>query len=146
MLELITLFVYLISLSIHFYLLVRVQTNPIYNFGFTNSWANLISWIRMDIYGQESNFLMIFKRRAPFWEYQIKRMYLQYFGWNFLGKPGLNTFFHNFYLTCIPLILGITGFIYNLIKKFKVWIFNSTVFTDRCEIFQGKSYKSLSKL
>ncbi|MEJ2105109.1 MAG: hypothetical protein P8X47_11105, partial [Ignavibacteriaceae bacterium] len=47
---------------------------------------------------------------------------LRYFSWNFLGTQNDGTLFSQIYFTYLPLLLGIIGFIYSLIKKFKVWI------------------------
>ncbi len=85
------------------------------------NFSQLVAWIDMKRYG-ESNFSIIFNRRAPFWSYQINHMYLRYFGWNFLGTQGSGTIFNQIYFSFIPLLLGITGFIYSLFKKFKTWI------------------------
>jgi len=119
---------YLVGQSLHLYLLFRSQVHPPLDVGFTNTFGKLIPWIRMEMYGQESNLSLLFNRRAPLWDYQLKYMYLRYFGWNFLGKEGLATFFHQSYLSIAPLILGCFGFIYSLLKRAKVWVLISIVF------------------
>ena len=116
--------VYLLSLSLHFYLIIRGQLYPPLDTGNVHSFSNLISWIRMEIWGSESNFLLLFNRRAPLWDYQINFMYIRYFGWNFWGKEGLTIF------SIIPFVLGCIGFVFSIVKKFKAWliIFLSYVF------------------
>ncbi|MGD1007972.1 MAG: DUF2723 domain-containing protein [Ignavibacteriaceae bacterium] len=112
------------GLSIHIFLLVRSMQTPPFRMDDIKSFRDLISWINMVRYG-ESNLSMIFQRRAPFWDYQIKFMYLRYFGWNFLGtnSQGILRYF-----VFLPFILGIAGFIYSFIKKIKVWTLISIIF------------------
>jgi len=112
---------YLMGQSLHLYLLFRAQVHPPLDDGYTDTISKLITWITMEQYGQESNLILLFKRRAPLWNYQIKYMYLRYFGWNFLGKDGLATFYHLSYLSIIPFILGCIGFTYSLLKRTRVW-------------------------
>lgn len=113
---------YLVAQSLHLYLLFRSQLHSPLDVGFTNTLGKLIPWITMKQYGKESNFLLLLNRRAPLWDYQIKHMYLRYFGWNFLGKEGLTNFFHQSYLTVVPLILALIGFIYCLLKRARLWL------------------------
>ncbi len=105
------------GLFLHLFLLIRSMQSPPFRMDDIKSFKDLISWIKMSRYG-ESNFSIIFHRRAPFWDYQMKFMYLRYFGWNFLGTNGQSALG---YFAFFPLILGIAGFIYSLIKKIKVW-------------------------
>jgi hypothetical protein len=119
---------YFMGQSLHLYLLFRAQVHPPLDDGYTVTWTKLISWIKMEQYGQESNLFLLFNRRAPLWEYQIKYMYLRYFGWNFLGKGGLATFFYLSYLSIVPFILGCIGFIYSLLKRARVWALIFIVF------------------
>jgi len=112
----------IVSFSIHLYILLRAQFNPPLEMADAQSFDGLLSWITMRRVSNESNFLNIFNRRAPLWNYQIKFMYLRYFGWNFIGKgiPGaIFTFTPPF---GIPLILGFAGFVYSSFKHFKSWI------------------------
>ena len=84
---------YFIGQSLHLYLLFRAQVHPPLDGGYTDTISKLIPWITMEQYGEKSNLELLFNRRAPLWNYQINYMYLRYFGWNFLGKEGLATFF-----------------------------------------------------
>ncbi len=119
---------YLLGQSLHFYLLFRAQVHPPLDDGYTDTWTKLISWIKMEQYGHESNLFLLFNRRAPLWDYQINYMYLRYFGWNFLGKEGLATFFHLSYLSIVPFIIGCIGFIYSILKRARVWALILIVF------------------
>jgi hypothetical protein len=118
---------YLLGVSFNLFLLIRSPMNPAYAMDNIQNFAGLMNWINMKQYG-ESNFSIIFDRRAPFWDYQVNHMYLRYFGWNFLGMQGEGTIFYKLYLSFLPLLLGAAGFIYTLIKHFKIWILIFTAF------------------
>lgn len=119
---------YFMGQSLHLYLLFRSQVRPLLDGGYTYNWSSLMSWIKMEQYGEESNFLLMFNRRAPLWDYQIKYMYLRYFGWNFLGKEGLTILFHPPYLSIVSFVLGCIGFIYSLLKRARIWMLIFIVF------------------
>jgi hypothetical protein len=112
------------GLSIHLFLLIRSMQAPPFRMDDIKTFRDLICWINMKRYG-ESNFSMIFQRRAPFWNYQIKFMYLRYFASNFPCTNGGSTLGC---LTILPFILGATGFIYSLIRKIKVWTLITIIF------------------
>ena len=112
---------YLLGFSLNLFPLIRSQSHPPFSMDDIQNFSQLYAWIDMKRYG-ESNFSMIFNRRAPFWSYQVDHMYLRYFGWNFSGTQGNGTIFNQIYFSFIPLLLGIIGFIYSFIKKFKLWI------------------------
>ena len=112
---------YLLGFSVNLYLLFRSPMYPAFAMDSIQNLSQLLGWINMKRIG-ESNFSILFDRRAPFWDYQINHMYLRYFGWNFLGTQGGETVFSRIYLSFIPLLLGLTGFIYSLIKRLKLWV------------------------
>ena len=112
---------YFLGFSLNLFPLIRSQSYPPFSMDNIQNFSQLYAWIDMKRYG-ESNFSILFNRRAPFWSYQVDHMYLRYFGWNFSGTQGNGTIFNQIYFSFIPLLLGITGFIYSLVKKFKVWI------------------------
>ena len=118
---------YLLGFSLNIFPLIRSQSHPPFSMDDIQNFSQLYAWIDMKRYG-DSNFSMIFNRRAPFWSYQVDHMYLRYFGWNFLGTNGNGTIFNQIYFSFIPLLLGIIGFIYSLIKKFKLWILIIIIF------------------
>ncbi len=118
---------YLLGSSLNLYLLVRSPMFPAYTMDDVRNFGALADWITMKRYG-ESNLSILFNRRAPFWDYQVNHMYLRYFGWNFMGTQGEGSIFNQLYLSFIPLLLGITGFFYSLVKKFKTWVLLFTLF------------------
>ena len=116
------LIIYFVAVSLHLYLFTRAQLHPVIDIGNTGTFEDLYSWINMRRISQQSNFLLLFDRRAPLWDYQIKHMYLRYFAWNFIGKNGTLIFW------MIPFLLGVFGFFYSMIKKFRTWILIFIIF------------------
>jgi hypothetical protein len=105
-----------IGISLHMYLMIRGSVHPAVDHGFVYSWNDLVSWIRMDRFG-EANIPMLFHRRAPLWAYQIKHMYLRYFGWNFIGKNYTDSAILAKCIASIPLVVSCWGIIYTFAKK-----------------------------
>ena len=53
-----------------------------------------------------------------FWNYQVNKMYVRYFLWNFVGKDAATDQF-NFKFLAIPLILGLIGAWYHFVRDWK---------------------------
>ncbi len=118
---------YVLGLSLNLFILIRSPQHPPVSMDDVRNFSQLFDWINMSRYGQ-SNFSNIFNRMAPFWSYQVNFMYLRYFWWNFIGSNGSGSIFNSTYLSYMPLLLGLAGFIYSLIKRFKIWIFIFSAF------------------
>jgi Protein O-mannosyl-transferase TMEM260-like len=118
---LILIVMYLAGFSFNLYLLIRSPMHPAFAMDDVQNLSQLYAWIDMKRFG-ESNFSNIFNRKGPFWGYQVNHMYMRYLGWNFWGMQGEGTVFNQFYLSFIPLVLGIIGFLIILIRKFKLWV------------------------
>lgn len=116
--------------STYFMISIRSAMDPLINENDPSS-LGMLYYLQREQYGTTSLLSTMFDRAAPFWDYQIKYMYLRYFGWNFIGK-GL-TFDPNgrgfileslsfIGLLGLPFIIGIIGFVYHSIKDWKKFI------------------------
>ncbi|RMD93846.1 MAG: DUF2723 domain-containing protein, partial [Calditrichaeota bacterium] len=81
-LGLVSLFLVLIGYSTYNMIYIRSSLNPTIDENDPDTPARFVAYLNREQYGDWS----ITKRRAPFWEYQIKKMYIRYFGWQFIGK------------------------------------------------------------
>ncbi|MDK9700869.1 MAG: tetratricopeptide repeat protein, partial [bacterium] len=74
-----------LGFTLYALILIRSQLNPMINENDPSSLARLKSYLSREQYGTDNMIAAMFNRRGPFWEYQIKKMYLRYFDWNFIG-------------------------------------------------------------
>lgn len=63
-------------------LYIRSDMGPAINENHPNTPEKFVSYLNREQYGD----IPVTERRAPMWEYQIKKMYIRYFGWQFIGK------------------------------------------------------------
>jgi hypothetical protein len=75
-----------VAYSIFLMILIRSGKDPYIDQNNPENWENFMAYLRRDQYGTESNFATFLDRKAPFWTYQFKKLFLRYFGWNFIGK------------------------------------------------------------
>ena len=115
-----------IGVSIYFIVYVRSGLNPVIDENNPENLTNFLKYIKREQYGTESLFLNIFDRAAPFWEYQIKKLNIRYFAWNFIGEgttPAIDRgaaevlSFRGLY--GLPFLLGILGMIHHFIRDWK---------------------------
>ncbi|NIR51402.1 DUF2723 domain-containing protein [candidate division KSB1 bacterium] len=82
------------------------------------------SYLNREQYGD----IPLTQRRAPMWEYQIKKMYVRYFNWQFVGKGTargpdgyISEIFSTRGLWGLPFLLGLVGMTYHLARDWKRW-------------------------
>ena len=108
----------LVSLGYSTYSMIYIRSSmqPVINENNPDDPQRFVSYLNREQYGDWS----ITKRRAPVWEYQIKKMYIRYFGWQFIGTG--NTLGPDNYivetislrgLMGLPFLVGLIGMIYH---------------------------------
>jgi tetratricopeptide (TPR) repeat protein len=71
-----------IGYSTYTALYIRSGLKPAINENNPDVPSRFASYLNREQYGD----IPVSQRRAPLWEYQIKKMYVRYFGWQFIGK------------------------------------------------------------
>ncbi len=72
-----------VGYSTYAMIIIRSGLNPNIDQNDPNNWAAFIRYLNREQYGE----LVLWPRNAPFWEYQIKKMFVRYFNWQFIGRP-----------------------------------------------------------
>ena len=115
-----------IGRSTYFLIWIRSGLDPIINENDPSTMAGLLYYLNREQYGTTSLLSSALNRAAPIWDYQIKFMFLRYFGWNFIGQ-GLTFDGRGFIqesfalrgLLGLPFLVGILGFLYHSYKDWK---------------------------
>ncbi len=100
-------------------ILLRSGLNPPLDENDPETIAGLIRYLGREQYGSESIVSQLLDRKAPLWDYQIRKMYLRYFGWNFIGRDiatGVATFAQ---LWGLPLLTGLWGLVHHFSRDWK---------------------------
>ncbi len=100
----------------------RSKLNPAIDENDPENLENLVKYINRDQYGDWS----YVERRAPLWEYQVKKMYWRYFFWQYFGKGtimgadgNLAETFSLRGLWGIPFLIGIMGMIHHFFRDYR---------------------------
>ncbi|MDZ7289241.1 MAG: DUF2723 domain-containing protein [candidate division KSB1 bacterium] len=107
--------VLLVSLGYSTYIaiFIRSHLDPAIDENDPETITNLVSYLNREQYGTEDIVTQLTRRKAPFWDYQIKEMYLRYFGWQFIGRSGDPAKAQNtiqpFGLMGLPFAFGLLG-------------------------------------
>lgn len=109
--------------STYLAIFIRSHLDPAIDENDPQTIAALISYLNREQYGSEDIVTQITKRKAPFWDYQIKEMYLRYFGWQFIGRsnnpaPDRNTVQLDG-LAGLPFLLGLLGMYYHFRRDWR---------------------------
>jgi len=116
----------LIGYTTYMVIYIRSGLDPPIDLNNPENFKNLTKYLARKQYGEHSLLLTMFARKAEFWAYQIKKMYIRYFGWQFIGKG--NTYGPDEYivetislrgLLGIPFLVGIWGMIQHFSRDWK---------------------------
>jgi len=111
-----------VAYSLYIMLFIRSGQNPPIDENNPENWKNIVYYLKREQYGQWS----ILQRQAPLWAYQIKKMFIRYFGWQFIGK-GTTIGEDRFIVETIsinglyglPFLVGVFGMIHHFFKDWK---------------------------
>ncbi|RMF61077.1 MAG: DUF2723 domain-containing protein [Calditrichaeota bacterium] len=112
----------MVGYSTYTALYIRSGLNPAINENAPDVPERLVSYLNREQYGD----IPLTQRRAPMWDYQIKKMYIRYFGWQFIGKG--TTIGDDGYiaetlstrgLMGLPFIVGLIGLFYHFRRDWK---------------------------
>jgi len=112
--------------STYMIIYIRANLGPFLNENDPSNFERFMSYWNREQYGRESLFLTFFERKASFWAYQVKKMYLRYFAWNFMGNGTtlgpdryiIESFSPNG-LLYMPFLLGIAGLYFHFKKDWR---------------------------
>ncbi|GBD95131.1 hypothetical protein BMS3Abin05_02752 [bacterium BMS3Abin05] len=117
---------FIIGYSTYILIYIRSSMNPPIDENDPDTWAALKNYLARKQYGENSLLLTIFARKAPFWQYQINKMFVRYFSWQFIGtgttigKDGyISEIISLRGLYGLPFLVGIIGAVHHFTKDWK---------------------------
>ncbi len=108
----------LVTIGYSSYMLIKIRSglDPFLDENDPETWRRLLYYLKREQYGSESLFATMFDRNAPFWSYQINKMYIRYFNWQFIGGLGAK-------LYGVPFLLGMIGVFHHFYRDAKsAWV------------------------
>ena len=111
-----------LAMSTYAVLYIRSNLDPAIDENDPETLEKMVSYLNREQYGDWG----IIERRAPLWKYQIEKMYIRYFGWQFIGQGtslGADRRIMENYswkgLYMLPFIVGLIGMFYHFQKDWK---------------------------
>ncbi|MFQ6008970.1 MAG: DUF2723 domain-containing protein, partial [Candidatus Zixiibacteriota bacterium] len=114
---------FVLGLSMQLFVMFRAQLEPQINFGDPVTWKGLWDYLTLKQFAIKTFGSDLLQRKGPFWDYQIKDMYLRYLAWNFIGIDKQGSGIRWTALGSLPALLGIVGFMYHLVRLPKQALF-----------------------
>ena len=117
---------FVIGYTAYLIIFIRSKMNPPIDENDPETWTAMKDYLARKQYGENSMLLTVFARKAPFWSYQISKMYIRYFGWQFIGTG--TTIGRDGYISEIlslrglyglPFLLGMIGAVHHFTKDWK---------------------------
>ncbi len=117
-----SLFLLVLGYSTYSVLYIRSGLNPAIDENNPDNPERLVKYLNREQYGDWS----ITERRAPLWSYQIEKMYIRYFNWQFVGKGTtldqegrIVEVFTLRGLWGLPFIVGLLGILYHFQRDWR---------------------------
>jgi len=116
----------IIGYSTYTLIYVRANLAPPINENDPSTFERMMNYLERKQYGEEDLLLTFLYRKAEFWSYQINKMYVRYFGWQFIGK-GIMLDNHDRIIKIIsfrglygvPFLIGLWGVIHHFYRDWK---------------------------
>jgi len=107
-----TIAILLVILGYSTYILIMIRSglDPFLDENNPETWKKLLAYLNREQYGSESLFATMFDRKAPFWSYQINKMYIRYFNWQYAWNLGQGLFY------IAPLFIGLIGAVHHFYR------------------------------
>jgi hypothetical protein len=110
------IFLFVLGVSMQLFVMFRAQLGPQMNFGNPDTWREFWDYLTLSQFGIKTFGSDLLQRKGPFWDYQIKEMYLRYLGWNFTGIDGQGVDVRWTGLWGLPALLGVVGLTYHIVR------------------------------
>ncbi len=116
----------LLAYSTYLVIYVRAGLGPPINENAPSTREAMMYYLARKQYGEEDLLLTFLYRKAPFWEYQVQKMYTRYLGWQFIGK-GEHLDYQDRIIEVIsfrglyglPFLLGVWGAVHHFFKDWR---------------------------